>query len=184
MDQAIYFQHHQRRIINCAIGSSSMRGQGKKNMIQSFRDLVYETDLYVFKNALTSSQNYLKYLDSQTDLILQKIADPFDVQWGAVRKGLNLVYRDIFYSAYMSESLNLTKAEMSLLEVPLDSFTGKGIIEDFNKIGKTDLSWHSIRKLTPNMSYELQTYAKKIAKDLYGLDEPVELDLVYWRREA
>lgn len=184
MDQATYFQKHKKRIVNCAIGSSSMRGQGKKNMIQSFRDLAYETDLQAFKKSLSSKESYLEYLDHQTISILEKLSEPFDVQWGAIRKGLNIVYRDVFYSAFMAASLNLTKSEMSFLEVPLDSFTGKGIIEDYNKISTTNLSWHSIRKLTPSMSAELQSYARQIAKEIHGINEPVELDLIYWRRDA
>lgn len=55
MDQASLFQLHKNRIINCAIGPSSMRGQGAKNSIQTFREALYTLDFHEFKASLNES---------------------------------------------------------------------------------------------------------------------------------
>lgn len=83
----------------------------------------------------------------------------------------------------MYESLKLTESELVFLEVPLDSFVGKGIIEDYKKIGYTKLKWDKIKTLKPNDSDEYQECARAVVKRLYGIDAPVELDLIYWRRQ-
>lgn len=79
-----------------------MRGQGAKNSIQSFRDALYALDFQEFKASLNDS--YPIYLDKLTNTILKNITDQSGLQWGAIRKGLNLVFRDVFYSHFMFET--------------------------------------------------------------------------------
>ena len=179
-EQELYLKH-KYRLINCAIGSSAMRQQGTKNAIQEIRNVLYDEDLEKFKLVLQENK-FLVYLDDLTNQIYEKLHVTHKLEWGAVRKALNLYFRDIFYSSYFCKKLMLEVSLMSQLEIPLDSFTGKGIIEDYSKIANCSIKWTTIKSLTPQKSKQLQKMAKIVNSTFHKLPTVVDLDLVYWRR--
>jgi hypothetical protein len=182
MNKIDLFIQHQRRIVNMSISTSAFRSQGKPLTIKSTRELLYKLDLNNFKKSL-ENETYIDYLDAQTAFLLEKLADKYQVKWGTIRKGLNLFFRDVFYSAFMNRELGLKDSYFGQLEVPLDSYTGIGILEDANKIAPTKLKWTTIKELTPEKSKQIQDFAKVVANKIYQLDCAADLDLIYWKRE-
>jgi len=173
--------HHQVRIANLAVSPSSFRNQGKKNTIQETRNLLYKIDLNEFKKSLEEN-NFATYLDETTNLILSKLDSNLDVKWGTIRKGLNIFFRDIMYNHYLVTTLNISFSYLSQLELPLDSYTGHGVVDDIAKLQGTKLKWTTIKELTPEKSKQIQEYAETVSKNIHHLDAKVDLDLVYWRR--
>ncbi len=182
MNKNELFKHHQRRIVNMSISTSAFRSQGKPNTIKSTREILYTLDLNQFKKSL-ETESYINYLDIQTKYFLDKLTDTYEVKWGTIRKGLNLFFRDVFYSAFMFKELGLNDSHFAQLEVPLDSYTGLGILEDANKITPTKLKWTTIKELTPQKSKQIQDFAKIVAEQIYQLESTADLDLIYWKRE-
>lgn len=181
MNEQELFLKHKYRLINLAIGSSAMRQQGTKNAIQEIRNVLYDEDIEKFKMALHENK-FLIYLDDLTNFIFEKLHASHKLQWGAVRKALNLYFRDIFYSSYFCKKIMLDQSLISQLEIPLDSFTGKGIIEDYSKIANCSIKWTTIKSLTPQKSKQVQEMAQMVNSTIYKLPAIVDLDLVYWRR--
>jgi hypothetical protein len=96
--------------------------------------------------------------------------------WGAARKALNLFLRDVLYNHYLSQHFRFRRIE-KWLEVPLDSYTAKGIRE---KYGSKKLPpWKGIKYLTPEVSQAYQDAATKLASD--SKFARVHLDVLYWR---
>ncbi len=109
----------------------------------------------------------------QSTLKLQRSFPKPARQWGLARKLLNMFLRDALYSRHLCERYPLQQIE-SLLEVPLDSYTMRGIREHDRTLPRG--VW--IRSLTPEMSARFQRSAASMAKEL-GIAR-VHLDALLW----
>ncbi|MGA9292575.1 MAG: hypothetical protein WBV81_08275 [Ignavibacteriaceae bacterium] len=82
------------------------------------------------------------------------------------------------YNTYLNKYYSFYKVE-KYLEVPLDSYTIKGIKRDSNS--NSIPRWKGIKYLRPEENTIFQNLAKVIAKRK-GIAR-VHLDLMYWRQE-
>ena len=172
---------HQRRIANIAISASSFRNQGKPKTIQATRQLLYSIDIKKFRSSL-AEKKYDLYLDKQTNYFLKKLSPKYGVKWGTIRKGLNIFFRDLFYSSYIFEHLKLKEAYAAQLEIPLDSLTGIGILDLAGRENVLKMKWASIKNLTREQSDYLQSLANLVSVRKFGLKYKVDLDLVLWKK--
>ena len=115
--------------------------------------------------------DFSSWLDSKTDQLVKTLPEG---KWGHARKALNLFLRDCLYARWRDPWACLDD-QIDQLEVPLDSFVGKGI-HAFH----LDLpSWGTIKDLTPELSHGYQVAAQETARQ-WGTYR-VHLDLAFWR---
>ncbi|MBB1286930.1 hypothetical protein HRH25_21285 [Flavisolibacter sp. BT320] len=187
-------------LINFSIGTSAVRNQGngiaepiREKLRQKFSFPVF------FKNLKHKNDtNFERYLDSLTEKLvgLEGVSNnenpPGVVQWGTARKCINLLFRSVVYNGFMWSEFEIKVADfksgrlMDRLEVPLDSYTAKGIKRDsmrFRRIGfNNDLyPSFSIIGLGKVESAYYQEKALLVAqkKNICRVD----LDLRYWRNQ-
>ena len=164
---------HKRRVCQLAVGASALRNQGAEGVVKTARDFFKKMKIQSF---VTQNENqFQKRLDSETDKLLTNFPKRAR-NWGAARKAINLFLRDVLYNTYLNKYYSFYKVE-KYLEVPLDSYTIKGIKEDSktNSLPK----WKGIKYLNLEYSKIFQNLAKDIAKRK-GIAR-VHLDLLYWR---
>lgn len=158
-----------------AIGPSSLRNQGSPGVIDAARKFVANLDLSRISTGV--EREFLSQLDKTTDRLLQ--AMPMKARnWGAARKAVNLFLRDAFYNQYLTTEFDLRRLE-SWLEIPLDGAVARGL----KKIGdRGELpDWPGLKKLTPSVSSQFQSFAEGIAKNR-GIAR-VHLDIYLWLEE-
>ena len=167
----------QQRIAEGAVGASALRNQGAKGVIAAAREFLKKLDLADF--SVTSQDGFLDVLNFHTSS-MQKHLPPNARHWGAARKGLNLFLRDVLYNRYLSERFEFKRIE-KWMEVPLDRFAAKGILQDYTKDYTVESlpSWPGLKHLTPEMSrvYQKAAYDLATSKHL----SRVHLDILYWR---
>jgi len=106
------------RVARAAVGASAVRGRGNKGTVEVARRFFRRVDLRRF--ATSNPEVFSAQLDRHTERLRRCLPNP---RWGLARKAINLFLMDCFYNRYLSEAFGLCEAE-SLLELPLDSFTG------------------------------------------------------------
>lgn len=139
-------------LINFSIGTSAVRNQGngiaepiREKLRQKFSIPIF------FKNLKHKNDgNFNGYLNSLTEKLagLEGLSNnenpPGIVQWGTARKCVNLLLRSVVYNGFMWNEYGIKAADfnsgklMDRLEVPLDSYTVKGIKKDsikYTRIG-------------------------------------------------
>jgi hypothetical protein len=172
-----FYTELQARIASLAIGRSALRNQGASRMVQDARDFCMALDLSQLAKDW-NAKRFHAYLSRQTRALMKKFRKRAQKNFGAARKALNLFFRDIVYNGILTKrhKLNLSKAYLNQLEVPLDSFTTRGIFRSFPAFRK---QWEGIRYLKPTLNNQLQKRAAEIAKK--NNIATVHLDVFYWR---
>ena len=175
MPNAEFIKLMQDRIAELAVGPSAVRNQGAAGIPVAARKVLKKLDLRTFRTS--TEQVFQARLDSTTQRLMKKL--PRGARnWGTARKILNLFLRDALYNRFLCEHFSLRRIE-SWLEVPLDSFTAKGIKRDSSATEPP--RWVSIKSLTPVDSAIFQNAASAIA--LQKRTARAHLDLWYWRRK-
>src|SRR6266568_1385296 len=100
-----------------AIGASTLRNQGARNVVSNTRGFLRRLDLKQFTGLSTSG--FRQSLDTQTKK-LQKALPVGARNWGAARKALNIFLRDVLYSYYLRKEYGFERLER-WLELPLDA---------------------------------------------------------------
>ena len=164
---------YQHRISQLAVGSSALRNQGAAGVVKTTREFFKNIKLQYF--VTQNEVQFKKRLDLETNRLLTKF--PVGAKnWGAARKAINLFLRDVLYNSYLNRYYSFSKVE-KYLEVPLDSFTVKGIKKD--RKNNSIPRWKGIKYLETSENKIFQGLANDIAKEK-GIAR-VHLDLIYWR---
>lgn len=98
--------------------------------------------------------------------------------WGVARKCLNIFMRDARYNVYLCEAYPRLKCLEHVLEVPLDSYTAKGLLGEAGAVNFGLKGWDAIIRLTPDQNRKFQDWAQIVA-DREGISR-VHLDLRYF----
>jgi hypothetical protein len=115
------------------------------------------------------------------------------ITWGAARKCINLLARTVVYNGFIWQQHHIKLRDfrnggiMDRLEIPLDSYSVKGIIKDCNDY-EIEIPNRSLKRgftiigLDEKRSQEYQALARKAAKaqDICR----AHLDIIYWRKKA
>jgi hypothetical protein len=105
------------RTINAGIGPSALRNQGSKNVVGRARAYLNTVDYRAFSTM--DQETFKKTLDNHTESLRKRL--PAGAKnWGAARKALNLVLRDILYNQYLQREYGFNRIG-KWLELPLDS---------------------------------------------------------------
>ena len=160
------------RTVEAAIGPSALRNQGSGNVIGRTRQFLGHISYEQF--VTDRKVQFQRELDKQTRLLVGNLPERAR-NWGAARKALNLMLRDILYNQYLQKEYQFNRIE-KFLELPLDQFVAKGIIHD-----STDElpKWRGIKYLTETDNDRYQNAASVIAaaKKI----QRIHLDVYYWR---
>jgi hypothetical protein len=160
------------RVARIAVSASAVRGRGNKGVVPAAQRHLRHLDLAPF--GTSDSGRFEKLLDHETEVL--RVALPFGARrWGIARKVLNIYIRDCFYTTYLCEKFDLDQAEY-LFEIPLDSFTSKGLRHDS---GRGVLPpWPGVKGVTPELNAAYQKAAIPLAekKDIAR----VHLDAFWW----
>lgn len=167
----------QERVAYLAIGRSALRNQGVPGLVQKSRDFAGALNL----KEMAKKWNDLKfdlYLDNKTKELQRKFPNGAKKNFGAARKALNLFFRDVVYNTFLSKYFNIKLARRHLeqLELPLDSYTSKKIIEKYPILKRY---WWGIKYLSKECNDFFQERASVLAfqKKLTR----IHLDVFYWR---
>lgn len=163
----------QERIAWLAVGRSTLRKQGAAGMVSAARQFVRELDLR--KLALRKESAFLELRDEQTEQLVRRFPVRARRNWGAARKVLNIFLRDVVYSHLLRAAHGLSTIE-PWLEMPLDSYSFKGLAEDI----EVTESWPGVKHLKKPLSDRLQESAREVAHRLGTLR--VHLDVRYFQR--
>lgn len=154
-----------------AITSSSMRGGGNAGVVVAARTFLAAVDLRTFGTA-DDERKFLAALDLTTNDLVAALPRGCR-HWGLARKGLNIFLRECLYTVYLREKFDLGKAAAAF-EIPLDSFTGKGL-----RIRTKDLPvWKTVKGVNPALNRQFQDAAREQAR-LRNVAR-VHLDAVWW----
>jgi hypothetical protein len=163
------------RAARSSLGPSSMRGAGRRGVVDAGRPFLGKLDLRRF--ATSSERQFGAELDRATDGLMR--AFPRSARhWGLARKGLNIFLRDCLYTVYLRDAFNLGVAE-SFFEVPLDSLTGRALHE---ASPQTLPRWQTVRGLERSVSDAFQEVASRLARER-GIAR-VHLDAVWWGQRS
>lgn len=150
-------------------------------------------------NALTAQnpKEYLQFLNKLTRQISGRPGRDGDgritdsrITWGAARKCINLLARSIVYNAFIWKDFDINisdfgrKGIMERLEIPLDSYSVRGIKGNCKEYQietpNVDVFKNfTILHLTASDSRTLQDYALKaaVAQNICRIN----VDIIYWR---
>src|ERR1700722_8593328 len=128
--------------------------QGVKGMRSAARIFCSQIKL----DELPEAANYLDGLDAWTAQLQQKFPKG-GRYWGVARKCLNIFMRDAAYNSYLVGMYPRLRDLEKVLEVPLDSFTAKGLlgIAGAREFGVT--GWQTIIGLKPAKNHKFQQWA-------------------------
>jgi hypothetical protein len=166
-DLASDIQAHVARI---TIGPSALRKQGP-GVADAARPFLATLPLAKFATA--SDKVFARRLDEYT-LRLQGKFPTGSGSWGLARKLLNIFLREALYNRYLAERYDLAVSE-KLLEVPLDSITGKRLV---HLEGARLPAWPGVKYLRPEVSAQFQDKAN-IHAHQKGIAR-VHLDAIWW----
>jgi hypothetical protein len=162
----------QRRTARCAIGPSTLRGQGAPGAVAAARLYLEALPLRPF--GARRATVFRQRLDAAT-AELQARMPRGARRWGTARKALNIFLRDALYSAYLRDAYRLAPAE-PLLELPLDSITARYLA--LHSPRRALPRWPGVRNLTPETSDAFQAAARRVAA-ARGV-AVVHLDAYWW----
>ncbi len=163
----------QDRIAELAVGASAVRNQGAPEITRNARQTLKRLRLQSF--GIKTEREFKARLNRATRKILDQLPEGAQ-NWGTARKIINLFLRDVVYNRYLCKYFKLEQIQ-GWLEVPLDSFTAKGIRR--NAARKDVPKWISIKGLNQTDSNLYQGAARDIARR--KRTSRVHLDLWYWR---
>jgi hypothetical protein len=183
MTQTDFIDKIHKRLSIVSVGASALRNQGASGIVEIARDYFYQSiSLADFIESLSNSHKFSQFLDEHTDKLLKEF--PTDGKsWGAARKGLNLFFREVVYSKFISDHYKLPtdlrkfNKLVRYLEVPLDNDVATGI---YNATNRAIPKWISIKELQKDKSDRYQIEALSIAESKQMAR--VHLDLLFWRQ--
>jgi hypothetical protein len=126
---------------------------------------------------LPDPSDYPATLDKWTNQLRSKFPEGGQY-WGVARKCLNIFMRDANYNAPLCAIYPRLKPLERVLEVPLDSFTAKGLLREE---GASDFGlrrWDAIIRLKADEHQKFQQWAREVAKRKSIFR--VHLDLLYF----
>ncbi|MFN7559170.1 MAG: hypothetical protein ACK5RX_07400 [bacterium] len=159
------------RVARLAVGASTVRGKGNKGAGEAARKYFLCIDLH--EMASCSVATYPLFLDRHTDWMLAKLPEGAS-RWGLARKLINIYLRDVVYSRHLCDHFRGIAELESLLELPLDSLTGRGLID----LGASVPPWRGVKALRHEESALYQSAASNIAL-AHGIAR-VHLDAALW----
>lgn len=158
-----FHQYLQNYITNTVIGISALRNQYSGNGgVKKVREFAYQLNLDDFFAALQG--DYSSYLDSRTE----ELVNVTDLKFGSVRKVLNIYFRSIAYSGYFQQKylrgqdLISHESILNKLEIPVDSYVGKGLRAAFNQ---SSYKWEGVIHIDAQKNAEYQVMAEDLAKE-------------------
>lgn len=164
----------QQKTGQLAIGRSTLRNQGAPGVVGRARLFLQQVDLAEL-GSVSSSQQYLQFLEDKTTGLSESFPEGAKGNWGAARKALNIFIRDCLYNTYLSKVYSIERLR-EWLEIPLDGDVARNLYA----VHKLSLpKWPNIRRLTPEVSAVYQQSAAAEARKL-GIAR-VDLDIFYWR---
>jgi hypothetical protein len=156
------------------LSPSAARRMGPQGTLEAARTFLRQLDLRDFSNP----KSFALSLEAAT--LLMKDDLPHNARhWGSARKFLNLFLRDATYNYHLREAFDLQRIEKEL-ELPLDSFSAKGVMEEAKNIKLP--RWRGVIHLLPEVSDNYQRAASMIASSKSPPICRAHLDLIYWRR--
>lgn len=161
-------------IAETCIGASSLRGQGASGLIRESRNFFKELDL---SSIPTEQSQFTKWLDRKTERLRGKYSANAQ-NFGAARKALNLFLRDVSYNVILNRAFGLNPV-LSLLEVPVDSFTAKHLKKHDPTL---PAKWSGLKRVTKEHHKEYQYAASMIAKK-WKVNR-VDLDIFFFREDV
>lgn len=171
MNKQDFLQAIQSKTARVAVGASTVRGRGNKGSVLAARTFFQTLDLSSFGK---NHSEFKRILDRKT-YILMKVLPRGARHWGIARKLLNIFLRDCFYNIYLEDAYKLSRYE-KVLEIPLDSITGKSIK---NLVGRGALpTWPGVKHVTPYLNTLYQTVALDEAEK--QKTSRIHLDAVWW----
>jgi hypothetical protein len=181
-------------LINSSVGASAVRNQGSAGIAKSIRDSLkkkFDLDSFFHHLKAKDEQVFKNYLRNLTNKIIRQNNN---IRWGTARKCINLVFRSVVYNGFISHQYRLKERDyqsgglVDKLELPLDSYSIKGIKKDSRKY-KLGFDYNSFPKfsiirLNQKNKLESNYYQKKA--ELIAIEREVcrvDLDLRYWRNQ-
>jgi len=171
MKQREFHKMHQSRIARGAVEASAVRGRGNAGVVTSARAFLRRVNLKAFSTS--QPKKFTTALDRNTKALRARLPHKARL-WGVARKALNLFLRDCLYNKYLNEAYSLDRASR-LLELPLDSFTGKALVEHARG---TLARWSGVKHVTPETSAAFQLVAS-LEGERRKVDR-VHLDGLWW----
>lgn len=130
-----------------AVGTSALRNQMRTGGIRAVHDFLCELGPRELR-ALRNRKALLVWLDMRTDQMERQVGASHSLQWGSVRKALNLWLRDMVCNHHFRSAYGLDRPE-PWLEVLLDSHTAAFIRQE---VGAALPRWTTIVAVTPDFS--------------------------------
>ncbi len=155
-----------------AVGGNVLRNQERGVVADISKRLKF---IQLKSIPLNTAQSYEKWLDSQTNEIL----DHLNVKvrpWGTVRKALNLFIRRCIWDYRLRSAYNLDKIER-WTEIPLDSKVATKLKQLAGR-GKLP-AWPGLKRLTREENQQFQAFAAIYANE-NGFLSRADLDAHLW----
>jgi hypothetical protein len=167
----------QKRFTTAGITQSAVRlGKARKG-VTGMRAAAREFCSRLKLNQLPEPATYVSTLDKWTDQLKDKFPEGGQC-WGVARKCLNIFMRDASYNAHLCKMYPRLKLLEHVLEVPLDSYTANGLLQEQGATNFGLKRWDAIVRLTPENHHKFQQWALIVAKR-EGIFR-VHLDLLYF----
>ena len=160
------------RTAELSVAPSTVRKAGAPGTVRAAREALKSVDLGRF--AVDSKSKFLEELDRETQTVRRRLPSGAR-HWGIARKVLNIFLRSCVQHRALSAALGLARLEF-WLEIPLDSYTARGI---HMCSGETLPRWKSVKSLSPEQSAAYQAAARRLAQRV-GC-RPVHLEACWWR---
>lgn len=166
----------QKFVAVAAVGASVLRGRNRAGEARRIQGRLATLDLATV--ATLNETAFADWLDRTTaDLISDRI------EWGAVRKAVNLFLRDCLYNKYLNSHYGLDRIE-KWLEIPLDSVVAGALIDDEPSLPR----WTGLNHLIEKQSRLYQEHAREMAarrtaagpKEQLPAEAAVHLDIGLW----
>ena len=174
MDSLEQLKLIQKRVVNAAIGPSTLRNQGAP-VTGTAKEFLSNLDLNELKN-IDSSDEFGVFLNNKTTKLKNKFSDGAK-NFGTARKAINVFIEEAFYNKFLSTYYGLDSL-VSYLEIPLDSGVATGLKKDAADRGIKLSNGVTIKNLTEEINKEYQKFASELAKEKNIAR--IYLDLVYW----
>jgi hypothetical protein len=170
-----------------SIGNSTIRNMGEAGNNEKVREFLKTIPLEIFFEKVQSDSNFRKWLNIQTRKLIRSVKFHGN-GFGPSRKCINIYLRNILYNGIICDYYGLKigspayKNAINRLEIPIDSFSAKGLIRDAGEImscPRIPTRWNSVISLSETENVKFQEAARYIAESK-GISR-VHLDLLYFR---
>jgi hypothetical protein len=171
----------QYRVAKSSVGPSTIQGMGPRGMRHEIVEYLSRIDL---SSIPCLPNEYISWLDRQTVQLGLRIkhlpdGDQRETSYrGPARKCLNIFLFQCFLNTFLRDNFGLSAFE-SLLEVPIDSFTANGIMNEASRLGiQHSLAFETVVHMKAKSHTAFQEVATKVAQE-HGHPR-VYLDLEFW----